>query len=596
MTQRRTLPHPIGRGRRLLLAALVAIGIGQALGGIGLAVTVQHAFDALVAPHTTSSTTPHVLVAALLAAVGVTALCRGLERSTAERLGQRYVMHVRELLFEHLTTVPARSLARRSSGALLMRFVGDLSALRTWVSLGIARLVVAGVSVTLITIGLATMHPVLALAVSGVLVAGAVAMIAAGRRLVTTSRRARHRRARLTGEVAERLTNVGAVQASGQVARERRRVGRRSSALADAMVRKAGAAGTARGIAEAASGLATVTLLLVGAVAVQRGDVTAGTIVGALTVVGLMSTSLRDLGRVSEYAAGAKVGREAAERFLALEPMPDEGTTPLPAGGGSIELADVHVGTAVRGVTATAEAGAVVALVGPNGAGKSTLAGLVARLVDPDVGKVRLDGVPLPDVPLASLRREVGIVSPDLPLMRGSIRRNVRYRHPRASDAQVDEVARASGLHAVLDALDDGWDADVGEGGRLLSSGQRTRVALARALLGEPRLLVLDEADAHLDAETTALVEAAVAARTGTTIVISHRATMVRGASVVWHVDDGRLVEHGHPAALLEADGPTARLLARTPDPARIGEAWAHVEHGGERSAACSTRPTPAAR
>ncbi|MFD1718589.1 ABC transporter ATP-binding protein [Georgenia deserti] len=565
------LPSPIARGRRLLFAALVAIGVGQAAGAVGLAQIVQWAFDRLVAEWAAGTLTPPtagelvLLLGGLLGAVLITAVCRAAERVTAERLGQRYVTQVRALLFDHLTTVPARALRGRRSGSLLMRFVGDLNALRSWVSLGLARLTVAGVAVGLVVITLALTAPGLTLAVAGVLTLGAAGTVLTSHRLVVTSRRARRRRARLAGEVSERLINVGVVQTGGQTRRESRRVGRKSRRVAEAMVDRARAAGAARAVAEATAGLATVAVVLVGAVEVRQGSTSPGAVVGALAVVGLLSAYLRDLGRVAEYATGARVAREAARRFLALEPLADDPALPdLPDGAGRLELRDVHLDPGVRGISAVAQPGQVVAIVGPNGAGKSSLVALAARLVDPDSGTVLLDGKVLSEVNLQSLRHEVGVMSPDLPLIRGSVRRNVTYRHPRATLPMVVAVFEACGLGPVIAALPERWETGVGEGGGLLSSGQRARIELARAMLGDPRLLVLDEADAHLDRQTQEILTAAVRARRGTTLVITHRPDLVRIADVVWHLSEGRLVEQGPPGELLERGGPTARLLATT--------------------------------
>ncbi|WP_146797627.1 ABC transporter transmembrane domain-containing protein, partial [Agrococcus baldri] len=322
------LPRPVARGRIGSFALLVAIGVGQALGAIGLALLVQLAFEVIV----TSWSTPDAaddpdwrriagVVALLAAAVAITALCRFAERAVAERMGQHYVQEVRDQLFHHLTKVPARVLGRKASGSLLLRFAGDLSALRSWVSLGLSRLVVSSVAVGLVLIVLATIAPRLTVAVALTLLTGTMFTIAVGVSLAEASRTARNRRAKLTGEVSERLSNVGVLQSSGQEQRERRRIGRRGARVADAMVKQAHAAGTARGVAEATGGAATVAVLIAGALDVRMGDSSPAAIVGALTVVGMLAAHLRDLGRVAEYHARAGVAREAAVRFLRLEPL-----------------------------------------------------------------------------------------------------------------------------------------------------------------------------------------------------------------------------------------------------------------------------------
>lgn len=590
------LPLPIARGRIGSFALLVAIGVGQALGAIGLALLVQLAFELIVTAWATPDAADDPdwrriagIVALLGGAVAVTALCRAAERTVAEKMGQHYVQEVRQQLFAHLTRVPARVLGRKASGSLLLRFAGDLSALRSWVSLGLSRLTVSGVAVALVLAVLATIAPRLTVAVALALLTGTLFTIAVGVSLADASRTARNRRAQLTGEVSERLSNVGVLQASGQERREHRRIGRKGARVADAMVRQARAAGTARGVAEATGGAATIAVLIAGALDVRLGDTSPAAIVGALTVVGMLATHLRDLGRVAEYHARAGVARAAAIRFLQFEPLPDPGGLPeLPEGPGVLELRGVALTPGLAGVSARAEAGQTIAVVGGNGAGKSTLGSVAARLVDPESGSVLLDGADLREVRLRSTRRAIGVVGPDLPLMRGTLERNVRYRHPRISDSEVGRIAAITGVDALAERLEQGWSTDVGESGRQLSAGQRTRVALARAMLGDPRILVLDEADAHLDAQTRETLRAVVRGRAGTTLVITHDAEMVASADVVWHLDAGRLVEAGPPHALLHGDGPTARLFGRQVDRTQRNEPQTPSAHQRLRTASSS--------
>lgn len=557
------VPKPLARSRWPLFAGLVAIGIAQAVGAIGTGLLVQHAFDRLVsgvAPVT--ATVVLVLAGGLALTVGLTAVMRAQERVTAERLGQAYVLEVRSVLFRHLTRVPARDLGHKNRGSMLQKFVGDLSALRSWVSLGLARLLVAGIAVGLAVVALSFMNVMLGVSIAAVLALGALATYFTSARLLRTSREARKRRARLTGEVSERLSHVGVLQASGQERRERRRVGKHSNKVAAAMIDKARASGMTRAIAEGTAGLATVAALLVGAAEVRSGRATPGTVVAAATVAGLLAGHLRDLGRVAEYAAGAVVARDAVRRFLALPRLPDAAGLPdLGPAAGRLELDGVTLDGALVDVTVTAEPGQVVAVVGPNGAGKSTLVSVAARLVDPDRGTVRLDGQDIRACSLSSVRAAIGVAGPDLPLLRGSVGRNVRYRVPKADEAEVARVSALCGLEGLLDELPGGWKADVGEGGSRLSAGQRARLTVARAVLGRPPLLILDEAEAHLDRDAAGVVDRVLADHSGTALIVTHRRELAERADVVWCLHDGHLVEAGPPDELLAGSGPTARLL-----------------------------------
>ncbi|WP_432544863.1 ATP-binding cassette domain-containing protein [Kineococcus sp. SYSU DK002] len=554
------LPRPLGRGRRARFALLVGLGVAQAALTVQTALLVRRGFDVLLAPGPGPS--PTATVVGLVVAALLVAALRGAERVVAEDLGQHYAEQVRDTLFRHLTDVPARTVGGLGRGGLLSRFVGDLTALRTWVSLGLARLVVSGLVVVLVLAALVVLDPRTGLAVAAVLLTAALATAVVSPWLVRATANARRHRARFTGEVTERLDRLATVQAFAQTTRERDRLRRKGSAVVDAAVARAGATGAARAVAESGAGLATVAALVAGAASVRAGATGPGTVVAAVSVAGLLASHLRDLGRVAEHAAAARVARAAARRTLAVGGF-GPGADRLRAPEGAVRLRGVRFGDALggsQGITAAVAPGRTVALVGPNGAGKSTLAALLARLVDPDEGAVELDGTDLRTVTPASVHRVVGVAGPDLPLLRGSLRRNVTYRRPRCGEAELRRVAALCDLGEVVSDLG-GWDADVGPGGRRLSAGQRGRVALARAVLGGPRVLVLDEAEAHLDERAAAVVEAVLRRHRGTAFVVTHRRRTLELADEVWCLVDGRIVESGPPDRLLTAGGPTARLF-----------------------------------
>lgn len=192
---------------------------------------------------------------------------------------------------------------------------------------------------------------------------------------------------------------------------------------------------------------------------------------------------------------------------------------------------------------AVAPPGSVVAVTGLNGSGKSTLLALAARLVEPEAGRVTLGGQDLSGVAQASLRQAVSLVMPDLPLLRGDVEHNLRYRDPDADDAELERVRALTGLDEVLAQLPDGTATKVVEGGRSLSAGQRTRLALARALVGDPPVLLLDEVEANLDVGAVDAMHRVLGDRRGrcTTIVVTHRPELVAQADEVWRLEDGRL-------------------------------------------------------
>lgn len=557
-----------------ILAALVANGVGQAAAAGGTAFAVQAAFDRLVAGASGRSMgTVAMLGAGLAAAAAATAYLRSRERFDAERLGQSYVHAVRMAMYEHLSAIAPRELEGRSRGGVMLRFVGDLTALRQWVSLGLSRVLVSGTFAAGALAALAFISPALALAAGTVLLVGVSGAVGLAGPMRRRSREARRRRTRLAANVNEKVATIGVVQVFGQTERERERLEGQSDRLAESMIARARVIGRMRGATEGTAALASLAVLMVGAAEVAAERSTAGSVVAAMAVVAVLGSSLRDLGRVQEYWHTSRVSLEKLRDFLSTPAFLSEapGAPSLPSGPGRLELEDIHLGNGLCGVSVTAEEGKVIALVGPNGAGKSSLLAVAARLVEPDRGTVRLDGRDLAQHSLSSVRQAISMAGPDLPLLRGSVEKNLRYRQPEASPDELERVISLCGVQELIGRLPRGLKTRVVEGGHNLSAGERQRLALARALLGGPRVLLLDEADANLDASARAVVERVVRSERSrrTIVLVSHRSEILEWADDVWRLEDGRLaVEEGITAGGDAAHGVRQRRSGR-PEEAR---------------------------
>lgn len=541
-----TLPSTLSGRRRWIFAGLAANGLLQAGFAFAMAWLVRGVFDGYLRSHPAHAPALGLGWFAIgLASVAVaTAWLRRRETVDAERLGQDYVLEVRRLLMLHLTQLAPRAQRRRASGSIFLRFVGDLTALKQWLSLGLAKLSVAGLMIPGILLVLAAVSLPLAATVATILAAAAFAAARMGPAIESSVRESRRMRSKLAANINEKIGHMAVVQVYGRSERERNRLFGQSQSLVDSMVARARVVGTLRGLAQLTAALSSAGVLLVGVLEVRRGTMTAGEVVAAMSVVGLMVAPIRDLGRVGEFWHASRVAREKLLSTLAAGPVlcsiPD--ARRLAPGPGRIEFLDVALEPVFEHVTLLAEAGHRIALVGDNGSGKSALLALLPRLADPDQGSVRIDGQDIATVTLGSLRRAIGLVSPEFPLLRGSLLRNLTYRMPDATDEDVLAVIERCGVDRLLRDLPHGLQAVLSEDAIELSMGQRRRVMLARALLGNPRVLLLDDADNNVDAETLAIFVRVLEQFPGTILFVSQRPELARYADTTWTFGGGRVL------------------------------------------------------
>jgi len=544
--------------RSWLFARLVGNGVAQAAASLAVALLVQSAFNEVTGDTPLSLQRALVQLGGGLVVVGFAiGWLRFRERIDAERLGQDYTHDLRLLLFRQLAGLSPRSLQNRSHGGILLRFVGDLTAVRQWVSLGLARLTVAGTTALGALFALALLNWVLMLATGIVLTLAACAAYLVGRAMPSAVSEVRRHHSRMASNISEKLAAMPVVQVFGQTSREEKRLAGQSQQYGDARIERARVSGRLRAVTEAAYLACLGVILFAGLFEAAHGRATPGAVVGAMTVAGMILPSLRDLNRAHEYWHNAQVSF-ARIRDFAAAPAPLRKRSKLPklnAEDGVLTFQGVSAGDVLKDLDLCAPAGARVSIVGPNGSGKTTLLWLAAGLVRPDAGAVLIDGQDLATLDPSSIRGFVGMVSPDLPLLRGSIARNLRYRCPKASQADLDQVRSLCGLDEALAGLPDGEETRLSAGGTNLSLGQRQRVMLARALIGAPLVLLLDEVDAHLDVQAAEIIARIVESYSGTILMVTHRREQIARADVVWRIGLGGLVTVEPPGAqALQAD------------------------------------------
>ncbi|MFF8634267.1 ABC transporter ATP-binding protein [Streptomyces pilosus] len=511
-------------------------------------------------------------VTTLVALVLVRALMTWREMDLSHDLAYRVLAALRVRVFDGLArSAPARVAGRRS-GDLAATAMADVEALEFFYAHTTAQLLAAGTVLTGGSVVLATVEPWLLVAVLPVAALLAAAPFADARARTARGGRTRGAVAGLSADTVETVDGLRELLAFGALPGRRRELAERGRQVGAAQRAEA----TWEAVAAAVRDLLIVAAVL-GVVAAAAHSVTSGRLHGAwapaamalsLSVLGPVAESARALSQaVALRAAASRV--DAAVRAPALAPPPTA-PSPLPPGPLGVQLHRVRFdyggGTVLDGVDLTVPPGTTLALVGASGAGKSTCAHLLARFWDPSAGAVRLlpadgDPVDLRDVEDTELRRAVVLVGQDTPLFHGTLADNLRLAAPGADDRALAEAARLCGVDRIapLDTL-------VGERGATLSGGQRARVALARALLVRPRVLVLDESTAHLDNTGDAELAAALRQEARTTIVIAHRPAAMRRADRIAVLEGGRITEEGTWEELTSRPGSALnRILAATP-------------------------------
>jgi ABC-type multidrug transport system fused ATPase/permease subunit len=487
-------------------------------------------------------------------------------------VGQRALQDLRVRLFAHLQTLSIGFHSRRRAGVLVSRLTNDVQALDQLVSDGVVTLFQSSLTLigtVAILLWLDVELALLTFLVLPVLLIGSLVYRVAS---ADAYRLTREKIAWITSYLQETLSGVRLVRAFGQEPRHRRRFAELNDENRATNMRTVHLNAAYYPSVELLSALATVGILLYGGYQAIAGEVTIGVLVAFIAALNNFFDPIQQL---SQLYTTYQAGMAALDKiFELLDESPDlvdrRGAVELRRLEGRVEFDGVSfrygdgedAAWALRDVSLQIPPGQTVALVGATGAGKSTLAKLVARFYDPVEGRVLVDGHDLRGVRASSLRSQLGVVPQEGFLFSGTIRDNIAFGRPDATDEDVAAAARAVGAEEFISQLEQGYETQVGERGSQLSAGQRQLVAFARALIADPRILILDEATSNVDIHTESRIEAGLrrllAGRTA--IVIAHRLSTIRRAGRIVVLDHGRVVEEGSHEELLEARGAYWRL------------------------------------
>ncbi len=576
------------RPHRTRIARFVLLGVATALLAVATPVLAGKVVDAIVSGDDEGEV---VRLALLIALIAVAEAALGiLARRLSASLGEGLILDLRTAVFDHVQRMPVAFFTRTRTGALVSRLNNDVIGAQRAFSNTLSGVVSNLVTLLLTLVVMLTLSwqiTLLALALLPVFVIPARRM---GSRMARMQREAATLNAAMGTRMTERFSAPGAtlVKLFGRPEQESVEFAARARQVADIGVRTATAQSVFITALTLVSALALALVYGLGGWFALRGTLEPGAVVSLALLLTRMYAPLTALAGARVEVMSALVSFERVFEVLDLKPLiedkPDART--VPEGPVAVEFEDVRFGypsadkvslasleevasldtrggaEVLHGISFRAEPGQTVALVGSSGAGKSTVAQLLPRLYDVDEGAIRIGGVDVRDLTAGSLRATLGMVTQDGHLFHDSVRANLLLARPEATEDELWDALRRSRLDALVRSLPDGLDTVVGERGYRLSGGERQRMTIARLLLARQRVVILDEATAHLDNTSEAAVQEALteALEGRTAIVIAHRLSTVRAADQILVVEDGHIVERGTHETLLTLDGRYAEL------------------------------------
>jgi ATP-binding cassette subfamily B protein len=578
----------LARPYRPLLAAFLATIVLDAVVALAPPLLIRRIIDDAIPQGDGGLVTTTALLMVGLALAS--ALLGLLERWASSRIGEGLIFDLRVKLFDHVQRMPIAFFTRTHTGALTSRLNNDVIGAQRALTGTLGSVVSNVIALVSTLIAMAVLEWRLTLI--GLVLAPLFLLPTrrVGRKLAGMARRAMDLNASMNATSTERFGVAGAllVKLFGSYDDETESFARRAAHVRDIGVRQAMYSRIFFAAMAMLAAVGTALVYLIGGHLVIDGAITLGTLVALGTYVTRLYAPIQGLANARVDVMTAFVSFDRVFEVLDTAPMVTDrdGAPALTRPAGRLELDhvrfaypaadEVSIASLEEGGTLGSEAGAevlhdisaviepgqLVALVGPSGAGKSTLASLIPRLYDVTGGRVAIDGIDVRDVTQESLRASIGVVSQDPHLFHDTVGANLRYARPDATDAEVEAATRAARIHDVIADLPEGYDTVVGERGYRLSGGEKQRIAIARMLLKDPAIVILDEATSHLDTENEALVQQALAeALAGrTSVVIAHRLSTIVDADQILVIDGGRIVERGAHDELLAADRLYAEL------------------------------------
>jgi ATP-binding cassette, subfamily B, putative efflux pump len=477
---------------------------------------------------------------------------------------QHLIANLRSEVQRHVLQLPVKVFDNTKSGELVSRIMDDVEGVRNLVGTGLVQLVGGTVTAIVALVYLIGISPVMTLLALGPLGGFAFVSTKAFAKLRPAFRERGRIRADVTGRLTEALGGIRVIKGFHAVDKE-------SEIFHDGVMRifenvktTLTTSSLVTSLGAFFMGLASLFVIGYGGRLIILGQLTVGELFSFTLFLGFLIAPVIQMANIGTQMTEAFAGLDRTSELLSWPEEDDDPrrTVEMPPIEGEVRFEDVHFAyeedkPVLKGISFEATPGTVIALVGSSGSGKTTLAGLAASFLEPDEGRVLIDGVDLREVRLASYRAQLGLVLQDDFLFDGTIRENLLFARPGASDEQIQRAAEQAYVTEFTERFPDGLDTIIGERGVKLSGGQRQRVTIARALLAEPRILLLDEATSSLDTESEALIQKSLndLLRGRTTFVIAHRLSTIQRADLILVIEDGEIVERGRHDELIAREG-----------------------------------------
>jgi subfamily B ATP-binding cassette protein MsbA len=511
----------------------------------------------------------NLAVAAVVVVAIVGAVSTYTEKYLTTKVGQEVMCDLRRAVYHHIQRLSLSFYDRSRVGDLISRVTVDIDAIQDFVSSALLGIVVDALKLAgmvALMFYLNWRFTLIALLVAPVLF---VEVYSLTRRIKSAARDLRKKESEIVSVVEESLSSIRVVKAFAREDYEEKRLDRESRASMEIALRARSIKARLSPVVEVIVAIGTAIVLWYGARLAIAGELTPGALVVFLLYLGKMYKPMRDLSKMADVVSKAMVGAERIKEVIQTEREARDlpGARPAPAFKGEVTFDRVSFSyeddrPVLKDVSLTIKPGQFVALVGPTGGGKSTLAGLIPRFYDPQSGRVKIDGTDVRNFTVKSLRQQISFVLQETLLFHAPVWQNIAYGKPEATREEIIRAAKLANADEFIERMPQGYDTVIGERGSTLSGGQRQRIAIARAIIRDSSILILDEPSSGLDAASEELVFEALGrlTRDKTAIVIAHRLTTVRKADAIFVLQDGVVVESGAHDELLARGGLYAHL------------------------------------